>query len=219
MITINHSMTNGILVDFDAVVDYKIGIINLFKCIKLKKNINREYVFTHNMDFFKIEHIYSVEDIIRKSLSENNKDFYKKLTKEFISGEYEYDIYQISPLTLVSRLIRTYKNTDGMIEFDVLCYSKNQERIIHEKIGKDIPTIVTTRESIDLNKYGRIILGYIEYIKDFTDVTMKDILVVNFRENFEENNEKVLKSDYFLPYILNKFSVVDSYNDYKNPIG
>lgn len=217
MITNNHSIINTLLIDFEAIVDYKIGIINLFKKLHAK-NINEEYIYKHDTNFFKIDHIYSIEDIIKKSLSEDVRDNYETLTNEILYGEYESDIYVLSVPTVVANLVRTYYQTGGTVKTDILCYTEKQKLFI-EKALPGVSIIVSNRENVDIGPYGRIILGYTKSLKDFKDPVMKDFLIVNFRENFEIEDEAILKAEYTLPIMdLNKIGIIDSYNDFEKPV-
>lgn len=214
-LTESHSIINSLLIDFDAIVDYKIGIINLFRKLNAN-NINEEYVYLHDLDFFKLDHIYSTEDIVKKALSENVRDDYERLTEEFLHGEYEADIYKLSTPTVVANMIRGYQLTGNIIKMDILCYTDKQKAFIN-KVLPNVSTI--TKENIDLDQYGRIILGYIKSLKLFENPVMKNFLIVNFRENFEENDNEVLKAEYILPIMdLNKFGMIDSYNNLEETI-
>lgn len=205
--------SNTILIDFDALVDYKVGLIQMFKAYKNRINqklINQNYL-NLTTEQLCMEHMYSVEDIAKKVFQPNIQNIYKDLLEEFLNGEYESDIYKCSALTNQVKVVKAFA-TSNIVDFTILCKNKVQEKFINEFPFMRNHTKVENRNSINITPYGRITIGYIQDAIEFDKPIMKNFLVSNFRENFEPDNQNLLLKNYIVKLMdVNKFQIFESY--------
>jgi len=131
-----------------------------------------------------------VEDVFSSMITNPEMKRNWPNTLDTIYREYEKDILveKYAYLTQMHILISAYKKAgEGTIRTAVRCKNDIQAAII-EKI---IPGVVIEKckpEEVDMSKYARLICGNYKIALMYKLNEPKSILIVNFRENFMEND-------------------------------
>lgn len=206
-----HSSPNSVLIDFDAIVDYKIGLVRFFKRNEYRmEHLNKDYI-NNSTDRFRIDRIFNVEDIVKLALDQYAAQNYEELTKQFLNSEHEFDIYTFSTFTAVYRMAKVLISNSEVMKLTIYCRNKTQKQFIDIILPK-ANVILCDPKKVDLSVYGKLILGRIESLDEFNKPNMMNISIVGFRENFEKDNPKNLKLKYIATYgDTNEFTIVDSY--------
>lgn len=207
---------NSILFDFDSIIDIKIGFIKyLKKNFPDSKMINHLFI-NNDDDFLKYYHVDIYNDMIEMCFQGLTKENTHKIYKEAIEKDYE-EIISLSPQTTMAMLINRYKIAgEGAIRSTVLCKNQIEKQYISNILPGTSVRIEKDRQSTDFSNYGRIVCAYCDHALEFNDPRAMNFLILNFRENFEEDkpNQLTIKMIAELGDV-NEFEYCLAYNDLK----
>lgn len=182
------SGTNSVLFDFYSLVDKKLSVIKYiageYRDAALNHFDKDRILYTPN-DTWIFDRLYNPEDVFRSIISDvSKKDSYEKIMEMIINRD-EGNIWKKYAFqTSLNRLITAYaKAGNGVIKTAVQCENELQKEYI-QKLYQDTPIELGSRENIDMEKYGRLIVGDYKDALKYKLEGPKSILVLNFRENF-----------------------------------
>lgn len=214
------------LIPFDLVFDTDFGIIKFVQFSDYGKNLepllNRVYWFrSHEYD-----------DIICKLLSERQNpnplsimmdesclthSSIASLTETFLI-EYADYIYKLSKKTVLFDMIAvSAANMSDVVKFVILCENQAQKQFVNESFKEisnsfSISTILKS-ELKSLDNYGSV---YVKNIYDLQGTSKyvqgKNIIIINYPFNMEEDGSTPLISELSELIGLNKILTMDLYN-------
>lgn len=190
---------NSILFDFSSLIDLEITTINWMRDVfrdNILENFDKHKLLYTNYDNLKFHRIYGVEDLFSSMITnpEMKRNWWQTL--HTIYNEYAKDILikKYSYLTQMPTLISAYKKAgDGVIRTAVRC-DHIQEPLVKE-IAPDAEIELCKPEEVDMSKYGRLICGDYRIALKYELNEPKSVLILNFRENFVENDITKLRPE------------------------
>jgi len=184
---------NSILFDFSSILDPEITAINWmrdeFRDIALD-NFDKHKLLYTSLDSMKFHRVYGVEDVFSSMIVNSEMKENWVTTLSSIYKEYENEILKkkYACLTQMCVLINAYKKAgDGIIKTAVRCSNEAQKNFIKE-ILPDAYIEFGNPDEIDMSKYGRLICGNYKIALMYKLNEPKSVLILNFRENFIEND-------------------------------
>lgn len=213
---------NSILFDFYSLVDIK---LSLMKFLSEYAKYDSQYkdncidYFNSNLmlvgfNEWKSKRIQKSEDIFKSILKDELKDKSDEIFKELLN-KFEVQIYsKYLQATDLSNLISAYKKAgNGVIKTAVRCNTKLQRDYIESKYNGCVIDF-GERKNIDMGKYARLIVGYYIDALEYTLEEPKSILILDFKENFEDNDITLLKPELVINLgDVNDISVVSAYRN------
>lgn len=199
----NESKRNKVLFDFYSIVDKRLSII-----MGILKHHFEEDKATEILNMMLENDINGISDM-KKAHMENFlvRDIYARVM-DFHIAEKEY--LQYSVLTSMKVLLEEYIKTNGLIKPVVLCENQTQVQFIKNTFPK-ATCILGDKSSVNTSGYTRIIAGSIEDIEGFKDPTMVDFVILNYRENFIDDNYN-LDPVYIIKYgDVNSFTIATAH--------
>lgn len=199
-ITDNDIRRNRILFDFESIVDLKLSYI-------------KYYFFSHTnpiiddsqLDGFKFNRMYVYQDPLSLIQIEDRDSI-------------DLDHPKMPVFTGMKTLLEEYIKSD-LIKCRVLCKDEQQERIIKKAIPK-ANTIISSRDKIRVKNFARIILADQKQILEFKNPITVDFMVLNFRENFQEEDETLFDKDVLINAgDINQFTIAKAYPEIPDPVG
>lgn len=176
----NDKKRNKVLFDFYSIVDKRLSII-----MGVLKHHFEEEKATEILTMMLENNIDGIPDM-KKAHMENFlvRDIYARIMDTDITE----DIYlQYSVLTSMKALLTEYIKTNGLIKPVVLCENQTQVQFIKNTFPK-ATYILGNKNSIDTSEFTRIIVSTPEDIEEFKDPIMVDFVILNYRENFIDDN-------------------------------
>lgn len=198
--TDNDIRRNRILFDFESIVDLKLSYI-------------KYYFFSHSnpiiddsqLDGFKFNRMYVYQDPL-------------SLIQIDDINSIDLDHPKLPVFTGMKTLLEEYINS-GIIKCRVLCKDEQQERIINEAIPK-ANTLISSRDKIRVKNFARIVLADQKHILEFKDPITVDFMILNFRENFYEEDETLIDKDVLINTgDINQFTIAKAYPEIPDPVG
>lgn len=205
---------NSILFDFDSIVDVEITIIRWlahnYKHTALDW-FDIPMAASTSLTDLKFNRTYGRRDLFESFIiSDEYKAKHKELIKALLD-EYEEDILKFAVKTSVSDLLKAYKMAgDGVIKATVRCETKAQVDYITSNFGSPIER--NARPDVDMGKYGRLIIGDALGALEYKLHEPKSILVLDFRENFTDDDITLLRPELVINLgDINDIRVISSY--------
>lgn len=191
---------NSILFDFTSIIDMEITAINWIRDVfrdNALENFDKHKLLYTKMEDLKFHRVYGAQDVFQSMISNPSMRKDWPHTLAYIYTEYEKDILseKYACLTQMPTLISAYKKAgEGIIRTAVRCATDAQAEFI-TKIAPDASIEMGEPETIDMSKYGRLICGQFEQAIRYTLNEPKSVLILNFRENFTENDITKLRPE------------------------
>lgn len=213
---------NSILFDFDSVIDIEASLIKYFT-----RPENRDYIpmlefFDMNKalmltdDNIKYERLYGKVGLFESLLlSTAHKQVSRELMMKFFERDQTDVLNGFAFKTSMSILLTAYKKAgNGVIKTAVRCDNQNQADFIHREIDKTIATIISTRDKVDMDKYGTLIVGYYADALEYAIDDPKIIEILNFQENFDSNDSTMLNPELIINLgDVNDIKVISAYRE------
>lgn len=191
---------NSILFDFSSIVDIEISVIkwmrNKYRDSVLE-NFNKHDLLYKSIDLMEFYRSYGVEDVFESLITNQTM---KQKSNEILMAiytEYENEILTKScaHLTHIINLISAYRKAgNGVIKTAVRCDNEVQAKFL-KSIIPEIFIETCQPKDVDMGKYSRLITGSYKNALMYELKEPKSILIVNFRENFTENDITMLNPE------------------------
>lgn len=214
---------NSIIFDFDSIIDIEASLIKYFTrrdmrdYIPMINFIDMNKALLLNDDNIKFERLYGKEDLFSSLLLNSG---HKKVYRELIQKFFERDQKEILEggfafKTSMPILLTAYKKAgNGIIKTAVRCDNQDQVDFIHREIDSSINTIIATRDKVDMDKYGTLIVGYYADALEYQIDDPKIIEVLSFRENFDRDNSTMLNPELIINLgDVNDIKIISAYRE------
>ena len=214
---------NSIIFDFDSIIDIEASLIKYFTRLDMRDYIpmitfiDMNKALLLNDDNIKFERLYGKEDLFSSLLL--NPD-HKKVYRELIQKFFERDQKEILEggfafKTSMPILLTAYKKAgNGIIKTAVRCDNQDQADFIYRDIDSSINTIIATRDKVDMDKYGTLIVGYYADALEYSIDDPKIIEVLSFRENFDKDNSTMLNPELIINLgDVNDIKIISAYRE------
>lgn len=207
---------NSILFDFYSLVDAKISLIHFIKGeyrdAELRHLNKHKILYTEDTEWM-WNRQFGVEEVFKSLILDDEAktrsiDIFNQLFKENekeILEKYSYE-------TAMPILIEAYKRAgEGTIRTAIRCETEAQKAFVQKKYPST-PIEFGKPDEIDMGKYGRLIVGdYHEALK-YNLEEPKSILVLNFRENFNDKDSTLLKPELIIKFgDIHDIGVISAY--------
>lgn len=187
---------NSILFEFYSIVDKELSALlyifdneEYFRPLNLF-DFNQIYKLKAlSIDDLKEERMYGCVDIFKSIITDKEKNH--RVILEYFYDKYESDILQKKYMVFTDnqKLISAYnKVADGIIRSTVLCENETQKNIVNNFITQVKTMVTSDRSSIDMNNFARIVVGDFFDALKYNIETPNSIMVMNFRDNFEDDD-------------------------------
>lgn len=191
---------NSILFDFTSLIDMEITAINWIRDVfrdSTLENFDKHKLLYTKMDDLKFHRVYGAQDLFQSMITNPNMNKYWMNTLTTIYSQHEKSILseKYACVTQMPTLISAYKKAgEGIIRTTVRCDNDIQASLAAH-LAPDASIEICEPDKVDMSKYGRLICGnYLEAIKYILNEP-KSILILNFRENFTENDITKLRPE------------------------
>lgn len=228
---------NSILIDFDCLLDYKIGGVRILRDYYSDSPlIDKQFLDNMTEDDYLIAYHNTEGDPFKAALSDEAKDSSDNILNE-IRTRYPEKIIDYSPPTLLNSFIKLcLENGDIKITINLFnpltekledsikdkFISENREflRINEIDSGRTGFSFKETRE-IDLRNYARIMTDTSKHALAFGDPSVKSFVVLDYRENFTIiDGKRVLDPELIYMFgDVNKIEYCNAYNLLESPEG
>lgn len=211
---------NSILFDIDSVIDIEISYIKFmaheYRDIAINDFDKHKILYTKNEDL-EFERMYGTEDLFSSIILPTckYKSSYEKVFKLLVERD-EEEVLKFAHFTAMKNLINAYRKAgDGVIKTAILCENKTQKDFI-SKTFPNTPIEFCSRSEANMGKYTRLICGNYKHALEYNLEEPKSILIVNFRENFTENDITLLRPE--LVISLGDIHDIEVISAYRNDI-
>ena len=195
----NDKKRNRILFDFESIVDIKLSALRKYIIETTGYPVSDFELGTH-----KFNRMHSMKDVL-ENIDTSTQDLLHP----------EYPVFT-SMQVLLNRFLRDY---NGMISPKVLCKDAIQQRIIKDSFP-DVKVLMGTRDQVKTINFARIVVGEAKHILEFKNPITVDFMMLNYRENFTKDDPKVIDPEVLVRIgDVNKFTIVKTYPDIKEPMG
>ena len=199
---------NSILIDFDCLLDYKIGGVRILRDYYSDSPlIDKQFLDNMTEDDYLIAYHIAEGDPFKAALSDEAKDSSDSILNE-IRTRYPEKIIDYSPPTLLNSFIK-------------LCLENGDILRINEiDSGRTGFSYKETRE-IDLRNYARIMTDTSKHALAFGDPSVKSFVVLDYRENFTIiDGKRALDPELIYMFgDVNKIEYCNAYNLLESPEG
>ena len=209
---------NSILFDFYSLVDIELSLINFIKGeyrdMELP-NLDKHRILYTDDNSWIFERQFGKEDIFKSLIiGDEYKSKYKDIFDSIIKENEEEIITNYAYPTAIDVLISAYKKAgDGVIHTAVQCENEFQKRYIESRYP-GIKIEFASREDVDMSNYGRLIVGDYRNALKYNLEEPKSILILNYRENFNEKDSTQLKPELIIKFgDIHDISVISAYRD------
>lgn len=214
---------NSIIFDFDSIIDIEASLIKYFTRLDMRDYIpmitfiDMNKALLLNDDNIKFERLYGKEDLFSSLLlNPDHKKVYRELIQKFFERD-QKDILEggFAFKTSMPILLTAYKKAgNGIIKTTVRCDNQEQVDFIHREIDSSINTIIATRNKVDMDKYGTLIVGYYADALEYSIDDPKIIEVLSFRENFDKDNSTMLNPELIINLgDVNDIKIISAYRE------
>lgn len=199
---------NSILFDFYSLIDVKLSSI---KYIIGENKINDiDFVdsrtFLNCSDNELIKRRYTARAFLANN--KNDDEFFKffKENKSIILKKYAFT-------TSIFLLANAYKKAgNGIIQTSVHCEDDDEANYIRSELPLMDTIEIGDRKSIDLSKYGRLIIGDYKNALEFEPNEPKSMLIADFNENFNTKDSTQLKSELIIKFgDIHDIAIISAY--------
>lgn len=210
---------NSILFDFYSLIDIELSYINFmaheFRDYTLDKFDKHKILYTPIEDL-KFERVFGTEDVFEsmithEELKKNYKDLLEVLwdrdKDEILSKNYAVNTSMIN-------LIKGYSQAgNGVIKTTVRCDDEIQKEYVKSLLS-DQAIEVCSRTDLDMSKYARLVIGYYKHAGEYMLKEPKSILVLNFRENFSQDDITLLNPELVISFgDIHDIEVISAFRD------
>lgn len=191
---------NSILFDFTSMIDMEITVINWIRDNfrdNALENFDKHKLLYTGMEDMKFHRVYGAQDVFQSMISNPSmrKDWPYTLAHIYTQYEEEILTEKYACLTQMPTLISAYKKAGvGIIKTAVQCATDIQADLV-SKIAPDAIIEMGEPENIDMSRYGRLICGDFGQALRYSLNEPKSILILNFRENFMDNDITKLRPE------------------------
>lgn len=207
---------NSILFDFYSLIDAKISLIHFIKGeyrdIDLRYLNKHMILYTEDSEWiwkrqFGTEEVFKsliLDDDVKTRSREIFSQLFEENEKEILE-KYYYE-------TIMPVLIEGYKRAgEGTIKTAIRCETEAQKAFIEKKYPST--TIEFCKpEEVDMGKYGRLIVGDFHDALKYNLEEPKSILILNFRENFNDKDSTQLKPELIIKFgDIHDIGVISAY--------
>lgn len=203
---------NNVLMPFNCLINTDFGIIKVLKEKYNNPEFMESFLVENDDNFYRLSTVINDnENIVNYYLKSNHLDKADQIRKLLLEKEYE-NILEHSEKTGIFTLTKEYKIAgEGAIHPIVLCKNELEQQYI-KRLDNTMPTTIDDLYKIDLSVYDSIFLRDIVSAIGLK-LTAKNIFVLNYRFNFEDEYKTLLKSVTSLVSDVNIFYNVDVYAD------
>lgn len=195
----NDKKRNRILFDFESLVDIKLSAVR-----KHVIDTTGYPIQDFELATYKINRMYSNRDIL-ENIDTSTQDLLHP----------EYPVFT-SMRVLLNTFLRDY---NSMVLPKVLCKDTIQQRIIKDSFP-EVKTLVGSRDQVKTINFARIVVGEAKHILEFKNPITVDFMMLNYRENFTDKDPTIIDPDVLVAVgDVNKFTIVKTYPDVKEPMG
>lgn len=210
---------NAILFEADSVIDKEISVLNF---IKHEYSDYRDIPFldmikilSSTLESFKYFRINGITNLFYSLTKDVDYTFSRNLLNN-IYEQYEEEILKKYMVTTdMASLIRAYgKAGNGIIKSTIRCDTNKQQAALQDMFP-NANIIVTPRTSINTDDYGRFIFGDCKSLFDYDFDKPKSILIMNFRENFSDDDITLLNPELVIRFgDIHSIEVISAYNNF-----
>lgn len=209
---------NSILFDFYSLVDIELSLINFIKGeyrdMELP-NLDKHRILYTEDSFWIFERQFGKEDLFKSLIiGDEYKSNYRDIFDAIIKENEEEILLHYGYPTAIDVLISAYKKAgDGIIHTAIQCETEWQKKYIELKYpGTKIE--FGPREEINMGNYGRLIVGDYRNALKYNLEEPKSILILNYRENFNEKDSTQLKPELIIKFgDIHDINVISAYRD------
>lgn len=154
---------------------------------------------------------YQLESKNQIELKKNYKDLLEVLwdrdKDEILSKNYAINTSMIN-------LIKGYSQAgNGVIKTTVRCDDEIQKKYVKSLLS-DQAIEVCSRTDLDMSKYARLVIGYYKHAGEYMLKEPKSILVLNFRENFSQDDITLLNPELVISFgDIHDIEVISAFRD------
>lgn len=190
--------SNSILFDFYSIVDKEISVIKYiaseYKNLSLE-NFDTDRILHTTDNEWIMNRIYGVEGAFKSILIEDRlKAIYDDILNMLIERDEKEILNHAFPTSMKNLLAAYKKAAGGVIKTSIQCETEIQKDYI-TKYYPDIQIEYNHRKDIDMDKYGRLVVANYKDALEYTLEIPKSILILNFRENFMNNDITQLRPE------------------------
>lgn len=207
---------NTILFDFYSIIDSKISLIHFirgeYRDADLKYLDKHRILYTKDNDWI-FQRQFGSEDIFKSLiLDEDAKTRYRDIFDQLFKENEEEILNKYAFKTATSVLIRAYQTAgNGVIKTAIRCETEAQKSYILKNYPDTIIEFGSPKD-IDMGKYGRLIVGDYRDVSKYKLSEPKSILVLNYRENFNDKDSTQLKPELIINFgDIHDIGVISAY--------
>lgn len=208
---------NSVLFDFDSIIDKELSYINYLVNEYRDTAIDwldKNKLICTNIRDWQYQRMYGPEGAFESViLDESMKNNSLKILHALFNRDEKEVLKEYAHPTAMQVLIKTYKKAgDGVISTAVRCDNEVQAEYV-KRVLKDTTNIeICDRKEIDMSKYGRLIVGNYRDALEYKLSEPKSILVLNFKENFDEKDSTQLNLELVIKLgDINDINVASAY--------
>lgn len=224
------SKNNNILVEASTLYDFDIGIIHMIGDSKFSKGIratlydNSTEAVEASLSSMKLLQIFKFEKIDELFSTSFYPDFYKDFDRDAIYDavfdKYTKACMVCSRKTAMVKFINACMASDSNIGVTIICRNDTQVDMIKSECPNAKFIVCTDRKDIDLENFSRIFIRNLEELDHYPDIRGMNILVQDYRSNFNSDEKMQLLPDYIINYgDANEFEIVNTYVGLQRPMG
>ena len=191
---------NSVLFDFSSLIDLEITAINWMRNTfrdNVLDNFDKHKLLYTSLDSMKFHRVYGAEDVFSSIIvhPKMKKEWSHTLYTIYKGHEKDILIEKYACLTQMPKLISAYKKVgDGTIRTAVRCSNEIQADLTKD-IAPDAIIELCKPEEVDMSKYCRLVCGNYVSALQYELNEPKSILILNFRENFMDNDITKLRPE------------------------
>lgn len=193
-------MQNSVLFDFYSLVDRELSVIKFlageYRETALENFDKHKVLYTSDLDW-KLARTQSKEDVFKSLMIGDEFKQQSDKVLDTLWTEYERCILgKYAFKTNATRLISAYNRIGegGIVKMAVYCENETQKKFVAQEFPK---MLIETgeRKDVDLTLYNRVIVGNYKHALMYNYPSPKSIVVLDFNENYCENNFTLLKPE------------------------
>lgn len=209
---------NNILFDFYSLVDIELSLIKFIKGeyrdIELKYLDKHKILYNEDSNWI-FERQFGKEDVFKSLITDTaSKQKSHDILVSIIQENEEEILQKYAFRTAIHVLINAYKKAgEGIIRTAIQCETQAEKDYIL-RTYPNTPIEFGKRESIDMGKYARLIVGDYRDALKYNLEEPKSIQILNFRENFNEKDSTQLKPELIIKFgDIHDITVISAYRD------
>lgn len=212
---------NSILFDFDSIVDYQLTVLmwmsKWFKhdTLKEQSGFDIDAFMDKSIAQLKFEHCNGATDLFHTYI---DSDEHISEIEEMALTHKELVLTQ-AIFTDTSDLIKAYRKAgSGTVKTAIRCSDDIEMSVIMNHYPFTTTIECDMRKEIDMQKYGRFIIGNYTDAFQYRLTEPKSIGVLNFRENFRDDDITLFRPELVIRLgDINSIEVVSAYRENEDP--